>query len=226
LSRDEIAQAALELADREGLEALTMQRVASALGVGTMTLYGYFRSKDELLDAVVDAAVEDLEPLGGEGSWREQLRELVHVARGMLSRHPGLVQLRFRQPVLRPEALRFSEAALGILLSAGFDRGEAAQAFRLLFTYTFGFAGLSPEETAEEARRQAAGAIVALPPDKYPNLTKAAAEASRAMAGEEQFEYGLDRILDGLEARLGKRGLAPPAADEGGGEPGEAADQG
>jgi AcrR family transcriptional regulator len=226
LSRHAIASAALEIADRDGLDALTMQRVAGALGVGTMTLYGYFRSKDELLDAVVDAAVEDLEPLGAEGSWREQLHHLVHTAHDGLTRHPGLVQLRLRRPVLRPEALRFSEAALGILHGAGFDSAEAAQAFRLLFTYTFGFAGLSPERSAEEARRQAASAIAALPADEYPNLTSAASEASRAMAGEEQFEYGLERILDGLEARLGERALAPPPADAGARQPGEAADQG
>jgi AcrR family transcriptional regulator len=205
LSPREIALAALRIADRDGLDALTMQRVAEELGVGTMTLYGYFRSKDELLDAVVDAAVEDLEPIRGPGPWRDRLRELVHTARGMLTRHPGLVQIRFRQPILRPEALRFGEAALGILQGAGFDRAEATQAYRLLFTYTFGFAGLSPDQTAEQTRRQVAAAIVALPPEDYPNLTAAAAEASTAMAGEEQFEYGLERILDGLEARLAEK---------------------
>src|SRR5439155_23421583 len=92
-------------------------------------------------------------------------------------------------------------------------------------TYTFGFAGLSPSQTVDEARRQAAAALIALPPEEYPHLTAAAAEASQAMAGEEQFEYGLERILDGLEARLGERGLAPPAPDARGGEPGKPADQ-
>ena len=202
LSRRQVTAAALEIVDREGLDALTMQRLADALGVGTMTLYGYVRSKDELLDAVVDAAVEGVEPLSGEGSWRERGRELATVAYRMLARHPALVQIRLRQPVLRPEALRFGEAAMGILLDAGFDKREAAQSYRLLFTYVVGFASLSPEQTADEARRQAAAAIAMLPPEAYPNLSQAAAEASAAMAGEEQFQYGLERILDGLEARL------------------------
>ena len=91
---------------------------------------------------------------------------------------------------------------MGILLDAGFDKREAAQSYRLLFTYVVGFASLSPEQTADEARRQAAAAIAMLPPEAYPNLSQAAAEASAAMAGEEQFQYGLERILDGLEARL------------------------
>jgi hypothetical protein len=94
---------------------------------------------------------------------------------------------------------------LAILHDAGFDAAEATQAFRLLFTYTFGFAGLSPEQTATDAQRQAAAAIAALPPEAYPNLTRAAPHASKAMAGQEQFEYGLERILDGLEGRLANR---------------------
>jgi AcrR family transcriptional regulator len=205
LSRRQIARAALDIVDREGLDALTMQRVAEAVGAGTMTLYGYVRSKDELLDALVDAAVEDVKPPIGAGSWREQLHGLAHVAHDMLNRHPALVQIRLRQPVLRPESLRFGEAVLEILAGAGFDTREATQAFRLLFTFVFGFAGLSPEQTADQTRRQAAAAIATLPPDEFPNLTKAAAEATMAMAGEEQFEYGLERILDGLEARLAKQ---------------------
>ena len=202
LSRERVASAALEILDREGLERLSMRRVADALGVGTMTLYGYVRSKDELLDAVIDAAVEEPAPVVPDGSWRDQLRQLVNRARATLIRHPALVKIRLQQPVLRPEALRFSELGLGILIDAGFDKAEAAQAFRLLFTYVFGFAALSPEARVEDARREAAAAIAALSPEEYPRLTGAASEASHAMAGEEQFEYGLERILDGLEARL------------------------
>jgi AcrR family transcriptional regulator len=206
LSRERIAKAALELADQEGLAALSMQRVADALGVGTMTLYGYFRSKEELLDAVVDAAAaEPHKRLTRRGSWRQQLKATVNVAYGALTRHPALVQIRFMRPVLRPDALRFGERLIGILREAGFDGTEAAQAFRLLFTYTFGFAGLSPERSAEEARREAAVAAASLPPEKFPNMTEVAAEWTRAMAGPEQFNYGLDRILDGLEAHLQRR---------------------
>lgn len=178
-----------------------MQRLAEHLGVGTMTMYGYFRSKEELLDALVDAAVEDAEPPPRTGSWRRQLRELVHFAHRRLARHPALVQLRLREPVLRPEALRFGEAILDILHAAGFDSSAAAQSFRLLFTYLFGYAALSPPGTTDEHRREAAAAIALLPEDQYPNFHRAAAEASRAMAGEEAFAFGLERILDGLEAQ-------------------------
>ncbi len=113
-----------------------------------------------------------------------------------------MVEIRFRQPVLRPEALRFGEAGMGILRAAGFQSDEAARAFRLLFTYTLGFAGLSPVARLDEARQQAAVAIAGLAPDEYPNLRETAAEFSAAIGGEDAFEYGLERILDGLEATL------------------------
>lgn len=181
-----------------------MRVLADRLGVGTMTLYGYFRNKDELLDALVDVAVGERELVDSEGGWRDRLRTVVLQARASLLRHPSLVELRVRRPVLRPEALRFSERCLQILLAAGFDAREGTAAFRLLFTYTFGFAALSPASSTPDDRRAAAAALAALPPDEYPALTAAREEASRAMGGEEVFEYGLERILDGLETRLAR----------------------
>jgi AcrR family transcriptional regulator len=206
LSREQLGRAGLEIVDREGLDALSMRRLAEGLGVGKMTLYGHVRSKDELIDAIIDVAVELADPPETrEGPWRDQLAALMRAAHRNLTAHPALVAIRFSRPIVRPDSLRFGEAGMRILRAAGFDSEEAARAFRLLFTFVFGYAGLSPETNVEEARRQAAVAIAGLPPDEYPNLTEAAAPFSAAMAGEEQFEYGLERILDGLEARLASR---------------------
>jgi AcrR family transcriptional regulator len=201
-TRKQIAEIALELVDRDGLEALSMQRLAERMGVGTMTLYGYFRSKHELLEAVVDAAVQPTEAPDTDGTWQDQMRALVGVAHRTLTRHPALVQIRFREPILRSGALRFGERVVGILRQAGFGDREAASAFRLIFTYTFGFAGLSPARSTAQVRRQAAIAAAALPEDEFPNLTATASEWTQAMAGADEFYYGLDRILDGLQARL------------------------
>ena len=212
LTREQIADAALALADAEGLDAVSMRTLAERLGVGTMTLYGYFRSKDELLDALVDSAVGGTEPPPLEGAWTEQLREAVRHGRRGLLLHPSIVELRVRRPVLRPEALRFAETLLGILRDAGFEVGEATAAFRLLFTYTVGFAALSPAEATEEDRGAARAALAALPPDEFPALTEARDEASIAMGGEEVFEYGLARIIDGLQARLAARGRRATAS--------------
>ena len=212
LSHQQVAETALDLLDREGIDAFSMRRLADELGVGTMTLYGYFRSKRELLDAVVDVAMPGLDPELGLGPWRERLAALVRTARRGLVRHPALVQIRVREPVLRPDALRFSEAGLRILMAAGFDPGDAARAFRLLFTYTLGYAAFSPSDAEEDNRAAARAAIAALPPEQYPALTSSREEAAAAMGGEEAFEYGLERILDGLDASLGSRSRPTPGS--------------
>lgn len=179
-----------------------MQRLAESLGIGTMTLYGYFRGKDELLEAVVGAATADAELPAVEGTWQEQMRAVVEAAHETLTRHPALVRIRFREPILGPGALRFGERVVGILRDAGFDDREAASGFRLIFTYVFGFAGLSPSGATERVRREAATAAAGLPPEEFPHLSATAAEWTHAMAGADEFRYGLDRILDGLQARL------------------------
>jgi TetR/AcrR family tetracycline transcriptional repressor len=204
LSREQVAAAALEMLDRDGLAALSMRRLADSLGVGTMTLYGYFRSKEELLDTVIDAAVADREPVELEGPWQDQLRRLMQAARRSLGRHPSLVKVRAERPVLRPEALRFAESGLTILRAAGFDRTDAARGFRLLFTYVFGYVSFSPEAGESDARRDSRAATDALPQADYPTLRDTAAELADAMAGEETFDFGLDRIIDGLAAHLRK----------------------
>ena len=202
LRREAIAAEALRIADAEGLDSLSMRTLADRLGVGTMTLYGYYRSKDELLDAMVDAAVTERPPFPAEGGWRERLHEVVMTARRALLRHPSLVELRVRRPVLRPEALRFGEAVLGILRGAGLPPREAARAFRLLFTYTFGYAALSPAGATEQSREAARAALARLPRDEFPAITESLEEASDAMGGEEAFAFGLDVILDGIGARI------------------------
>ena len=204
LDRDRVARVALEMADRDGLDALTMRALAERLGVGTMTLYGYFPNKEELLDALVDRAVAGREPPAASGEWAEQLRAVVHWAREGVLEHPSIVELRVRRPVLRPDALRFSELIAGILLGAGFKAADAASAFRLLFTYTIGFAALSPAASTEADREEARAVLDALPPAQFPALSEIRDEASAAMGGEDVFGYGLDRIIDGLEAQLAR----------------------
>jgi AcrR family transcriptional regulator len=201
LSREQVARAALELLDRHGLEALSMRRLADQLGVGTMTLYGYFQGKDDLIDAVIDAAVANREPVSLEGPWQDQLRRLMQATRRGLGKHPALVKLRGEKPVLRPEALRFAESGLTILRGAGLDKTEAARAFRLLFTYVFGYVSFSPDHAAEEAKRESKAATARLPRDEYPTLTDTADQLADAMAGEATFDFGLDLIIDGIAAR-------------------------
>jgi AcrR family transcriptional regulator len=204
LTREDIAAAALDLVDRDGLDALSMRRLADELGVGTMTLYGYFRSKSELLDALMDASVTLTRIPPATGHWRERITVLVRTMRVWLERHPVLVQIRMQQTLTRARQFVVTERVVEALLEAGLDRDEAARAFRLLFTYVFGFVAFSPNAAADTARREVRAAMAALPPDEYPLLSSMANEAAAAAAGDEQFDFGLELILDGIEARAAR----------------------
>ena len=202
LSREQIVDAALAFIDRHGVDELSMRRLAAELGAGTMTIYGYFRDKDELLDAVVDA-ISARAPLPElRGSWREQLRQLALLFSVNLSEHPGLVRLRLERPILTPGALRITEEGMRILEDAGFDPREAARAFRTVFVYTFGSAAFNPPGRVADAQRAVRMAAAALPPEDYPRLVGAVEEMVEVMDPGAQFERGLDLILDGLERRL------------------------
>lgn len=206
LSRELIADAAVELVDREGLEALSMRRLASELGIGTMTIYGYFRDKDELLDFSIDRMARRYELPSGEGDWRRRMRDLITTMYGSLLEHPSAVQLRSRRPILNPGALRSGEAGMRILADAGLELNEAAAAWRLLFTYIFGYAAFSAQEPTPELKREWAAQLRALPEEEYPIISRASEELAGWMAGREPFQEGLELILDGIEARAKKAG--------------------
>ena len=197
-SRAQIVEAALGLLDREGLDGLTMRSLGQELGIGTMTVYGYFRSKDELLDSVVDAGAEQIATEPPTGPWKAQLRALLLSMRQSLAEHPGVVELRFKRPIVSPGALELTEAAMLILRDAGFDSRTAARVYRVLFIYTFGFSAFGPGDEAADSE-QTKTAIEALPPDRFPALSAAADEAAAAMADQTLFEFGLDLLLDSVE---------------------------
>ena len=191
--------------ERDGPEALSMRRLAAELDVGTMTIYGYFRDKDELLDAVVDAASARIEIPSRRGTWKSQIRALMEEIRKALADHPAGILLRLRRPMWSPGALRISETGDRILREAGFSKAEAARAYRSLFSYTFGFAAFTPGAVSEEVKGQALAALAALPQDQYPTLIEASSELVDAVGGEAQFHHGLDLLLDGLETKLKAR---------------------
>ena len=180
-----------------------MRRLAEELDVWPMSVYRHFRDKDELLDAVVNSAAQDVAlPELGTGGWRDQMIDLLHQARAALGRDPAGLSALFTRAMLTPGALRISEAGLGILQEAGFDPGEAARAWRALCGYAFGFTGLADDAPEDEARRRARAALVALPGEDFPALTAAADGFADALASTDELDYGLERLLDGLESRL------------------------
>jgi AcrR family transcriptional regulator len=203
LTREQIIDVALIKAEQGlDLEEITMREVAAELGVGTMTLYGYFRNKLELIDATFDRASDEVTIPPPMGSWKEQLRALCTEMHRVLRKYPTAVQVRARRPLLGSGVLRTGNAGLGIMLEAGFDNAEATRAWRALFTYTFGTVAFTPEAVSPEAEREWRSRLANLDAEQLPWLTSAAGEAASAMSGAEQFHNGLDLILDGLEVRL------------------------
>ena len=205
LSPDQVAESALALIERDGVDRLSMRRLAQELGVGTMTLYGYFRDKEALLDAVVDLAAARIKIPPAARGWKAQLRELMEEIRLSLGEHPVGIILRMRRPMWSPGALRVSEAGLQVLREAGFGKADAARAYRSLFNYTFGFVAFSPAHVSDELKRTARAALAVLPPGEYPAQIEAATDLAEAIGGEAQFRYGLELLLDGLELKLKRR---------------------
>ena len=206
LSRDQFADAAVAIIEREGPDAVSIRRLAAELRIGAMTFYGYFRDKEELLDYVVERAARDLSLPANEGPWRPRLQNLMETIWLSLSEDPSVVLIRSRKPLLTPSALRASESGLQILVDAGFDIEQASGAWRLLFTYVFGYAAFSSPEAAPEVKREWAEQMGALPGDEFPLISAAAAQLPEWMTGKGPFEFGLELILDGLELRLARAG--------------------
>jgi AcrR family transcriptional regulator len=196
LSRDRILEAAHEIAGDEGIGALSMRRLAQELDVWPMSVYRYFQDKDALLDAMAAGTAGAVSLPSKRGSWRAQIQSLLGGVRQSLEASPGLA-VRLPRAFLTPDGLELSESGMAILMRAGFPPRDAASAWRALWSYTFGFATF-----AVESERSVRAAVAALPEDEFPALAGAGAEFAAGLAARAEFETGLGRLLDGLEAQL------------------------
>ena len=155
LSADAIVEAAVRVADAEGLEAISMARVAAELGVTTMALYRYVASKDELLQLMFDASALGAESLVIEGDgWRSRLRAWAIIQRDMLDRHPWITQMPMPAPPLAPNSLHFVERALQALDGTGLAGAEKMRVIGLLASYS-----LSEARMANDAARAGGGRL-------------------------------------------------------------------
>jgi AcrR family transcriptional regulator len=227
-SRDDIAEAAIAVADAEGLDAVSMRRVASELGLGTMSLYHYLEGKDELLDLMSDGImgnqlVDDAELQQG---WRAGLRAIAFATKRNFERHPWILgAMRPRPRALPgPNSLRHFDQSVAAVADTGVDLPTRLEIIALVDDYVFGYAvrviiaGL--EARAEEAEPGWMEEVFAymrreLDTGAYPHV-QAIVEANRAAGGrdedlpmmaidERRFERGLERLLDGIEVELKRR---------------------
>src|SRR5688572_10976903 len=214
-----VVEGALALADAEGLEAVTIRRLAKGLGVTPMALYWHFRSKDELLEGVAASIFEEVDlSVDASAGWQEQLRALLGSLLGVLRAHASAAILLSTRTVSSEGSLRATEVALDILRRGGFSPAEATQIARhALSTVTNLVSGepgvVAREESGEmiDVRRRARLFLASLPPERYPRLVEAAAPLSEGVAPDAYFAFGLDLLLAGIEAMAVRKrqGLDP-----------------
>ncbi|WP_433211811.1 TetR/AcrR family transcriptional regulator [Microtetraspora malaysiensis] len=207
LSRGLVLEAAIRVADRGGVEAITMRRVAQELGVEAMSLYHHVPNKDAILDGVVDMVFAAIElPSAEFDDWRDAIRARASSARAVLSRHSWALGLMDSRRNPGPATLRHHDAVLGVLRKAGFTLPMAAHAVSLIDSYVGGFvlqeANL-PVMTPDDVEEVAGGILEHLPADELPYLTEMIVDHALRPGYDHtsEFGYGLDLILDGLEAR-------------------------
>jgi AcrR family transcriptional regulator len=208
LSRERVLRAAVALADRSGIEALTMRRLAQELGVEAMSLYNHIANKDDILDGIIDLVFDEIELPTGEAGWKPAMRQRAISARQALHRHPWATGLMESRRTPGPANIGHHDAVLGILRNAGFPIELAAHAYSLLDSYIYGFAlqeASLPFQTPQATAEVAQEIMAAFPADAYPHLAEIATEHALRPGYDygDEFLYGLDLILDGLERAAG-----------------------
>ncbi len=206
LSRDRILDAALALADAEGLEAITMRRIGRAMGVEAMSLYKHVADKDDILDGLVDRVLEAIELPAPDDPWREAMHRRARSAREVFSRHPWAIGLlESRAANSSPRRLAYFDTILGILRHAGFPNELAMRGFSMLDAYIFGYI-LQEHRLAfrDDASLQAVGEdLLRQMADRYPHLTAVTRDVlASGFDHAAEFAFGVELILEGLARRL------------------------
>jgi AcrR family transcriptional regulator len=206
LTRERVVAAGIELADRDGIESISMRRLAQELGVEAMSLYTHVRNKDDLLDGMVDAVIGKI-PTTAEGSdWKTALRQMALAARGVVLTHPWAPRPIESRTTPGPAAMQYINTVLGVLRQGGFTVAQAHHALHILGSRLLGFtqalfddsADLDPETAASLAGELGA----ALPYVAEMALAVSHAGALGPCDDDIEFEFTLDFILDGLDRLL------------------------
>jgi AcrR family transcriptional regulator len=205
LSRDRILDAALSHADAHGLDDLSMRKLGEVLGVAPMALYRHVANREDLVDGLIDVVFAEVELPATDGDWKTAMRRRAVSLHDVLARHRWAIGLMESRSHPGPASLRHHDSMIGSLRAGGFDMAGAAHAYSLIDAYVYGFAltkmnlpFAGGEEVAEVSRTM----LEPFAPDAYPNLVAFITEHAMRPGYDfgEEFGYGLDLILDGLEA--------------------------
>jgi AcrR family transcriptional regulator len=197
-TREYVLEKALEVIEEAPPEEFSMRRLGEALGVRSMTLYGYVENRNDIIESVTRLALDKFhqEP-DPDAAWYDQVRVMLREIHLVCREYPHLASLVISRDTHVPGLLHLRERMLALLRGAGFDDHTALQALGVLAYYTTGFSG----GQALQRMSDAGGTIVKLPRETFPHLTSLAGSYEQH-ASEEAFEFGLELLLDGLRRKL------------------------
>ncbi|MFC6430329.1 MULTISPECIES: TetR/AcrR family transcriptional regulator [Nocardiopsis] len=226
LSREAVVDAAVAVADAEGLEAVSMQRVAKELGYTTMSLYRHVDSKEDMLVLMSDRAMEGTPPAPRpDRGWRAGVEEWVHEVMEVYRRHPWAIQLPLSGPPVGPNGLRWMEAGLREVVRSGLDVGGALQMLSMLSSLLRDTLRLEADMAraareagstmAEAERDYSVGLRKVVTREEFPTIAMMLESAvleeepppgrpDRLGGPAEEFDFSLHRVLDGIEVHVGR----------------------
>ncbi|MFN2564186.1 MAG: TetR/AcrR family transcriptional regulator [Gemmatimonadaceae bacterium] len=217
LTCDDVVRAAIRIADRDGIAALTMQAAAEELGFTTMALYRYFPSKEALIDAIIDAAMgTPPRRTGPNGGWRRELERWAHAKRAMMISRPWLAELPFVAAPHGPNWLSWVERAVEALSGTGLSAREVFDMLHTIDGYVRGGSDTAISRAKANARGMsdedweaavAADLVRAVGNPRYPALSAliTSGSAGGAHTLDDCFDFGLERVLDGIQAYVDSR---------------------
>jgi AcrR family transcriptional regulator len=202
LSRLKVLECALKIADKKGLESVSMRNLARALNVEAMSIYNHVPHKDAILDGLVELVVSEITIPKIGGDWKATMRQRAIDAHRVLMKHSWATMLFVSRVNVGPVMLRYVDATLGCLRAAGFSFAMADHAWDAVDSYTYGFTfrklnfPLQPNDYAKVA----AQFLPTIPVEQFPYLNGMSQEViAKRHDGLHHLELGLDLILDGLE---------------------------
>ena len=210
LSKDRVLRAAVKLADKGGIESLSMRKLAQVLAVEAMSLYNHVRNKEDILNGMVDVVFSEIEVPSSPADWSAAMRQRAISARQALLRHPWAIGLMESRVQPGAATLRHHDSVLRNLREAGFSIDMAAHAYSVLDSYIYGFTlnELSlPFDSPKRAAEVAGNIVQASPIGEYRYLAEMAMDRIMKPGFDygDEFEYGLDLILDGLKRQSAPR---------------------
>jgi AcrR family transcriptional regulator len=207
LSRERVLEAALRVADAEGVDAVSMRRLGQELDVEAMSLYKHVAGKDDILDGLVDLVMAEVAPPDPTQPWRPAIRHAALDLHAALLRHPWATAVMETRKTPGPTRMRYLDTTVARLREAGFDVPDVARAFMAIDSQVYGFTmqllsfPLDFETDTDEAAAMARDVFA----DGYPNLVAMAEFAASGQGMPLELDFGLDFILDGLERTLDAR---------------------